>query len=259
MPNRNKPASICIACENDSKKEEVFSFATRSGYPMCPTTGTECELQLRFGTDRVSLYDSVLDTDIHIDFISGALAHRKKYGGGKGQAIAKAVGLNKFDRPKIIDATAGLARDAYVLASLGCRMTLIEESPILHILIEDGIRRAQLSDETEHAVNNIVDVINANSEHYLDALPTESRPDVIYIDPMYPERKKSALVKKDMQILHKLVGKERDNEELLAIALKTARRRVVVKRPSQAASITGRQPTMSINSKKTRYDVYVIG
>jgi len=75
---------------------------------------------------------------------------------------------------------------------------------------------------------------------------------------MYPERKKSALVKKDMQILHKLIGGSEDEEDLLGTALRYAKRRVVVKRPLHAEQIAGIKPTMEISSKKTRFDVYVV-
>lgn len=216
------------------------------------------ELQIIFEDNRVELYDKTLNTKIYVDFVDGALAHREKYGGGKGQAIAKAIGLNKIKNPTVIDATAGLARDAYVLATLGCRITLIEESPILYALINNGIERARLSDNDEHSVDNFIDLINSNSQHYLRQLDAQSKPDVIYIDPMYPDRKKSALVKKDMQILHKLIGKSEDESDLLDTALLMAKRRVVVKRPSHAEPVIGIKPTMSISSKKTRYDVYVI-
>ena len=107
-------------------------------------------------------------------------------------------------------------------------------------------------------LHNIVNLVNADATFYLEHMHAESKPDVIYMDPMYPERKKSALVKKDMQILQRLLTEPDDAAGLLRVALALARKRVVVKRPIHAAALVGPAPTVSINSRKTRYDVYVI-
>lgn len=257
MPNKNKPTSLCVLCDAKSQMEKAKDFAKRYEYPFFSEMDTSYELQLVFERDKIVLFDKTLNTKIFVDFIDGSLAHREKYGGGKGQAIAKAIGLNKMTNPSVIDATAGLARDAYVLAALGCKVTLVEQSPVLYTLIRDGIDRA-LTSTQEHSVTNFTHLVNANSKTYLEHSNKEPKPDVIYIDPMYPERKKSALVKKDMQILHKLIGESENEVELLSTALNYADKRVVVKRPAHAPIISGQEPTMSISSKKTRYDVYII-
>jgi 16S rRNA (guanine1516-N2)-methyltransferase len=220
-------------------------------------TNNDYALQLIYDQNYIALFDTELNTGIHVDFLEGALAHREKFGGGKGQALARAIGLHKLKQPTVIDATAGLARDAYVLASLGCRLTLIEQSPVLCALIDDGIRRALRADEVEHSASNFIRLINDDSQSYLQTLAAEAKPDVIYIDPMYPERKKSARVKKDMQILHRLIGSAADEADLLETARQHARHRVVVKRPAHAEPVSGIKPTMAIASKKTRYDVYI--
>ena len=93
---------------------------------------------------------------------------------------------------------------------------------------------------------------------YMEHMDTETRPDVIYIDPMYPQRKKSALVKKDMQILQRLLGKDQDAEKLLDTALQCAAERVVEKRPVHASPVGNVKPDTSISSKKTRYDIYLV-
>ncbi len=80
---------------------------------------------------------------IFVDLVGGAVGHRRKFGGGKGQSIAKAVGLNKGSTPRILDATAGLGRDAFVFASLGCHVQMIERNPVVAALLEDGLERAR--------------------------------------------------------------------------------------------------------------------
>ncbi len=217
-------------------------------------------MQLIFHDDLVELHDTQLNTNISIDFVSGALAHRHQFGGGRGQAIAKAVGLKSGNNPSVLDVTAGLAGDAFVLATLGCPVTMIERSAILFILIENALERASLSETFTPIIQQGFKAINHDANDYIkeQLLNDSSAPDVIYIDPMYPDRKKSALVKKDMQILQRLHGEDDNSAELLDNALRYARKRVVVKRPVQAEPLSDRKPNTCIKSKKTRYDIYTI-
>ncbi len=251
--------SLCVVCSDAGKLDTASRFADEHSLRLYNEKNPDYALQLVFQPDYIELHDTELATGIHVDFVNGALAHREQFGGGKGQAIAKAIGLKKFDRPTVIDASAGLARDAYVLATLGCQLTLVEQSPVLFCMLRDGIERALLVADQDKAINNFTNLVYANTRLYLEHMDPDSKPDVIYFDPMYPERKKSALVKKDMQILHKLIGTNDDENELLEVALQFAKHRVVVKRPIHAEPLSGRKPTMAITSKKTRYDVYVVG
>ena len=227
---------------------------------MLKTKNDQYDLQLLFHDDLIELFDSQLKTTISIDFLKGTLAHRQQFGGGRGQAIAKAMGLKSGTTPRILDTTAGLAGDAFILATLGCPVTLIERSPIIFSLIENAVERASLSDKFQTILKQGFHLINCDANDYItEQLSIESTaPDVIYIDPMYPERKKSALVKKDMQILQRLHGKEDNTAELLEKALLYAKKRVVVKRPIHAECINKRTPNTCIKSKKTRYDIYTI-
>ena len=217
-------------------------------------------MQLIFHDDLIELHDSQLNTSITIDFLSGALAHRHQFGGGRGQAIAKAVGLKSGNNPSILDTTAGLAGDAFVLATLGCPVTMIERSAVLFTMIENALERASLSEAFTPIINQGFIAINCDANDYIkeQLLNDTIAPDVIYIDPMYPDRKKSALVKKDMQILQRLHGEEDNSAELLDNALRYARKRVVVKRPIQAEPLSEKKPNTCIKSKKTRYDIYTI-
>ena len=217
-------------------------------------------MQLIFHDDLIELYDRQLDTSVSIDFIKGNLAHRQQFGGGRGQAIAKAIGLKSGITPSVLDATAGLAGDAFILATLGCPMTLIERSPVIFALIENAVERASLNEKFTPILNQGFKLINQDAIDYIsDRLTSkDTSPDVIYIDPMYPDRKKSALVKKDMQILQRLHDKDEQASELLETALLYTRKRVVVKRPVHAETLNDRKPSTCIKSKKTRYDVYTI-
>ncbi|MCX4193588.1 class I SAM-dependent methyltransferase [Methylophaga sp. OBS1] len=188
-----------------------------------------------------------------IDFSSGKYDHRRKFGGGRGQPLARAVGLKQGQSPSVIDATAGFARDAFVLASLGCEVTMIEQNRIMSLLIEDALIRAA----DDAAIAEIAACMKLYQGNAI-ALLAEGKlqADVIYLDPMYPGRDKSALVKKEMQLLHQLVGADIDSGELLAIAREKAGKRVVVKRPKGAEFVGEKKPAASVQSKNTRFDIY---
>ncbi len=190
---------------------------------------------------------------IKVDFIEGASAHRRKFGGGRGQDIAKAIGLKHGFKPHVLDATAGLGRDAFVLASLGCHVTLMERMPVVAALLDDGLSRAQLNSEVNEITQNM-QLVHASS---IDSMTLAQQVDVVYLDPMYPHREKSAAVKKEMRVFQSLVGEDLDADDLLSPALALAKYRVVVKRPSYAPPLNNKKPSTSIKMKKNRFDVYV--
>ncbi|MDN3652943.1 class I SAM-dependent methyltransferase [Thalassotalea ponticola] len=195
---------------------------------------------------------------IHVDFVGGAAGHRRKFGGGRGQDIAKAVGLKHGFNPHVLDATAGLGRDAFVLANLGCRLTMIERQQPVAALLDDGLRRAQQDEELGAWISERMQLIHASS---IDAMASEQALadiDVVYLDPMYPHREKSAAVKKEMRVFQGLVGSDPDADQLLDKALAIAKYRVVVKRPNYAEPLAGRKPSTSIKMKKNRFDIYVV-
>ena len=198
---------------------------------------------------------------VRCDFVSGSNRHRRNYGGGNGQMIAKAVGLSGKFCPKVLDVTAGLGADAFVLASLGCQMQLIERNPIVYCLLKDGLDRAILLSNEDPSLLEVINrmaLINTESASYLSSIEVEDRPDIIYVDPMFPERKKSAQVKKEMQALHQIVGGDEDSHKILDLALEKALYRVVVKRPAHSEYLGGIKPNYSLEGKSTRYDIFAL-
>ena len=193
---------------------------------------------------------------IRVDFASGAVAHRRLFGGGSGQMIAKAVGIAPGIRPTIVDATAGLGRDAFVLAELGCAMTLIERQPLIAALLEDGLQRASTDPEVVPIVARMK-LLCGNAIELLTTWSDEA-PQVIYLDPMFPHRDKSALVKKEMRLFRPLAGDDNDAPALLDAALALATHRVVVKRPRKAPAIAGKPPSYTLEGKSSRFDIYTM-
>lgn len=194
-----------------------------------------------------------LGKPICVDFSQGAIRHRVDFGGGKNQLLAKAIGCHKHQHLKVIDATAGLGRDSFILASLGCQVTAIERNNDIHALLADGISRG-IQDGIA-ALKNLT-LHNNNAQSFLQEINEGNKPDVIYFDPMYPHRNKSALVKKDMRIIRQVVGDDHDNEQLLQLAIQKAKYRVVIKRPIHAEHYAGLAPDFSYKGKRSRFDIY---
>lgn len=194
---------------------------------------------------------------VRAEFVTGRMGYRREHGGGAGQLVAKAVGLQKTRAMlHVVDATAGLGQDAFVLASLGCRVTLFERNPVIHALLSDGLARAALNLDCAAIVERMR-LLEGSSIDWLTRPDIEAA-DVVYLDPMFPHRDKSALVKKEMQVFRTIVGDDADSGQLLAGALERARYRVVVKRPRKAPAIEGPEPTTRLEGKSSRYDVYSI-
>ena len=199
-------------------------------------------------------------TDIFVhslacDFVGGRVNHRLRFGGGRGQDLARAVGLKPGVNPHIIDATAGLGRDAFLLASLGAKVTLIERSKFMYDLLEEGIERARDAGGITAEVIGRMRLIKGDSISLLQGLA----PEIILVDPMHPARQKSALVKAEMRQIREIVGVDEDQYELMRVALATASKRVVLKWPAKAAPMAGLLPcSHQIIGKSTRYDVFML-
>ena len=207
------------------------------------------------------LYLAGDDGRVCVDFVTGPMGFRRRRGGGRGQAVAKAVGLKGSKTPpRVVDATAGLGRDAFILATLGCPVLAIERHPDIHALCSDGLVRALQDPETADALADRLTLHHGCALAYLQNL-TDSpigafHPDVLYLDPMHPPRRKSALPRLEMRLFRDLVGEDLDQLELLQAALQSGIKRVVVKRPAN------REPMLpgvvsSIPGKTTRFDIYL--
>lgn len=190
-----------------------------------------------------------------MDFVGGAVGHRLRAGGGRGQSLPKAAGFTKGQTPSVIDATAGLGRDAFLLASLGAQVTLIERSPVVQALLRDAMARA--AGDSDPVFAEIIGRMTLLCGDAITLLPALEA-DVVVIDPMHPPRKNSALVKQEMRLLRQVVGDDPDAEALVQIALTVAHKRVVVKWPNYAEPLPGLPPpSHQIIGKSTRYDVFM--
>ncbi|WP_296178458.1 class I SAM-dependent methyltransferase [Pseudomonas sp. UBA1879] len=253
MTEQQAGSRIRVEALTPEALKSAEQWALRLGLPL-DDADADFALQLTDAGLQLQQLGDDAPGPVRVDFVEGKAAHRRLFGGGSGQMIAKAVGVQPGVRPRVLDATAGLGKDAFVLASLGCDMSLIERQPIIAALLEDGLARGA-QDLDVGAIIGQMRLLTGNAIHLMRHWEGEP-PQVIYLDPMFPHREKTALVKKEMRLFRPLVGDDLDAPALLEAALALATHRVVVKRPRKAPCIEGAKPGYALDGKSSRYDVY---
>ena len=191
-----------------------------------------------------------------VDFVGGKMGYSRRVPGSR--LLFRAIGTGTGGSgglPSVIDATAGLGRDAFLLACKGYRVMAIERSPIVAALLEDGMRRAMENPAVRETLDDRLRFVTGDARVILRELPPAERPDVVYVDPMFPARAKAAMVKKESVALRAVVGADQDAAELLDAARVAARRRVVVKRMRHAPPIAP-GVVRTYEGKSVRFDVY---
>lgn len=257
MQTSNRIPRIGVARNLPSLEEQAARLAQDLGLPA--QNGQEApDLVLHLTEHHLELLcpgNPELTGPVLVEFVTGAAGYRRRHGGN--EKLLRAIG-HKANRPvTVLDATGGLGRDAFILASHGCTVRLVERHPVIGALLADGLRRALAHPETREAAARITLAI-ADSKQVLAELALAGQwVDVVYLDPMFPQRSKSAKVKKELQVLQLLAGREEDSGELLAAALGATGGRVVVKRPKSAPSLPGPAPSHSHAGTTTRFDVYL--
>ena len=175
-----------------------------------------------------------------------------------GELLVKVARIKGEPAARVFDATAGLGEDSFLLAAAGFDVVLCEANPVIAVLLEDALARAALDNRLAPIVARMhLRQVDSVVELGRIAQSAEPRPDVVYLDPMFPARQKSAAVKKKFQLLHHLECPCANEEELMAAALSVCPRKVVVKRPPKAPHLAGIKPSHSIEGKAVRYDCIV--
>lgn len=257
------------------------ALAAQLGLPQLPagfspTTPSDYDALLIVSGDKLSLQQTrrapatpvqnqrrrpgrgALPGPVAVDFGSEAMRHRRR--SGHNELLGKAVGVAGRPHLHVLDATAGLGRDSFVLADMGCTVTLCEREPVIAALLEWGMRSALAS--TDPWLVQVLQHMTLLATDARSAVANSLRGvDVIYLDPMFPARDKSAAVKKEMALFQLLLDgavAPRDAEELLHWALAQDVARVIVKRPLRAPPLAAVQPSHNLAGKAVRFDVYVL-
>ncbi|MFZ2314218.1 MAG: class I SAM-dependent methyltransferase [Gammaproteobacteria bacterium] len=247
-------AKIALTTSYTNLTTQAELLAKQINIPFVPIEDGQFDYLLVLTPDYLGLIQPHLkkQTPFYLDFLSDKLQYRSKQAGFRKESLARAIGAKPQDQLRIIDATAGLGRDSFILAALGFEVTLVERSPILYALLQDALKRASLDTEMGPIFARM-HLIHANAIEYL----ASQEADIIYLDPMFPSKQKSAAVKKEMAILQELLGKDPDADQLFKVAFSCARKRVVVKRSRLAPNISELNPSFSMTGKSSRFDIYL--
>lgn len=203
--------------------------------------------------DEEGLFLSGDGMKIRADF--KAMLPRLKNGVVQSEMLVKAAKLKNFEgTPKVLDATAGFGQDSILLAAAGCDVTMYEKDPVIADLLEDALIRGA-SDETLAPIVSHMHLIKGDSIKAMETM--EDHFDVIVLDPMFPERNKSALVKKKFQLIHHLELPCEDEEAMLKAAMKLKPKKLIIKRPLKGPFLAGVKPSYSLSGKAIRYDCII--
>jgi 16S rRNA (guanine1516-N2)-methyltransferase len=235
----------------------LIALAKRLNLPLIDAPDQRFSHVLTYRNSRLELdsQGGPPTASLTVDFLSGPAYYRFRHDRRINQPLARAAGIKPGYRPAVLDGTAGFGEDGFVLATLGCRVLMIERSAVIWALLADGISRARGNEEVRQIFDQRVTLKLADTIDYLNF--SESSYDTVYLDPMYPSRPKSPLNKLRMRLLRELVGDDYDGSELLSAALEKARHRVAVKRPAKAGPLDHRTPSYTVTAKSSRYDVYL--
>lgn len=191
-------------------------------------------------------------SDFYLDFNAGRLSYRKMNLSSTSELLLKAIGYKKNQPPSVIDAMAGWGRDAFIMVSAGCHVTSLEKSSLIYHVLANAIKRWQSHQDSWQ-------LMHCQCETFLNALKDDQMPDVIYLDPMFPEAQHAAKAKKEAQLLQFITSLE-DNQQmpnhLIDLALSKAKKRVVVKRPLKSAFLGDITANFMYKGKAIRFDVY---
>jgi len=247
--NQEKPSKLIVTYDGENGNEARQLAA----HLKVPCTG--CVTQLPVGQLRLNLSEAGLtftDGELTLQGDFSTMLPRLKENNLRSEMLVKAAKLKSFEGiPTVVDATAGMGEDSLLLAAAGFRVILFERDPIIAALLRDSLKRAAKDPALCEFVSRM-ELREENSTEGMQKLPQP--PEVIYLDPMFPERQKSASVKKKFQLLQQLERPCMDEEELLHAVFSAAPRKIVVKRPLKGPFLCGIKPAFSLQGKAIRYD-----
>lgn len=271
--------AIAVLCENDARRAEAEALAAHLGAPLvaAPEPGA-----LHLKVTREGLVLARDGMELRPDFAD--MLPRIKQGVLQRELLVKAARVKGVEHPRAVDATAGLGEDGFLLAAAGFDVTLCEADSVIAALLADALERAALDPALAPIVARMrlvegdsratlaklgaraVAQDGAGGDAGLGPQPVNepcrlpvAPPDVVYLDPMFPGRTKSAAVKKKFQLIHGLESPTDplDEEALLRAALAARPRKIVIKRPVKGPHLAGVKPSHSIAGKAVRYDCIV--
>lgn len=234
----------------DGRTEDVTAIEAQ--YPLtCVEHASEIpdgELVLHIAPEGISLSRGSLE--MHGDFRTML----PRVGKLSQEMLVKAVKPKNFPEGALaVDATAGMGEDSFLLAAAGFRVKLFEYNPVIAMLLADSLRRG-LEDEDLAEIVGRMELVPGDS---IGGISNMLEPiDLIYLDPMFPERQKSGLIKKKFQLLQRLERPCDDEDALLNAAVAARPTKLIIKRPLKGPQLAGLKPGYTIQGKAIRYDCF---
>jgi 16S rRNA (guanine1516-N2)-methyltransferase len=258
-PYQDPPSPVAVALDPEAidRHADALALASELALPLVSVDERTYRFLLVLTPTRLELRATGPQAlgPVFADFSGDLAARRGRWASRRSELVVRAVAGTRVRCRTVIDATAGLGRDAFVLANAGLRVHMMERSAVVAALLEDALRRARAEPALPAALARM-SLSMGESGVLLAQIHELNRPDTVYLDPMHPERKKSALTRKEMRLFRGVVGKDPDAPALLEVALASTRHRVVVKRPRLAPPIAGPIPTARLESRTIRFDIY---
>ena len=254
---RSDKAKFLRAFSPAEISSEMVSHCFLAQLNLSDTAGAAADYQFILDQGRLALISvqNRRQSPVLVDFFDRAFQRRLAAGGLHGQLMGKALGLKSLRTPTVLDATAGLGTDSYLMAHAGCLVTAIERSPAIFALLEDGLRRAVQAGCVQESASRSRAVSNPAGDFLLMDWPDKAY-DVVYLDPMFPADRRKASSRKEMTMLQNIATEDQSESELLSQSLRCARRRVVVKRNRRSRELAGMKPTLKFQGSRLRFDVY---
>ncbi|MCQ2520782.1 MAG: class I SAM-dependent methyltransferase [Lachnospiraceae bacterium] len=250
--------SLKIIIEDGEMQEEALAFSRKENIPIIAAEAQkEEDLVLIFAKAGIRLSGA----GQHMKGDLSKMLPRLKPNNLMGEMLVKATKRKGVLCPlRVLDATAGLGEDSLLLAAAGHEVRMVERDPVIALLLQDALRRAR-QEEALQEIAGRMQVCEGDSIQILHAIANhqeEWKPDMIYLDPMFPGRNKSGLVKKKFQMIHQLEDPCAEEEKLLTAAIEARPERIIIKRPAKGPFLAGRKPSYSISGKTVRYDCLVL-
>ncbi len=230
---------------------DLYQF-TNEDYKGAKQKAESLGLDLLYSQNALTLSDSTLSMSGDFKAIEKRLMPNKLFG----ELLIKAAKPKGFEdeHPLAVDATAGMGEDALLLSAAGFRVLLIEYDPVIAALLYDTLKRA-LSDPLLKTYVSRMQLICGDSTQLLKNLP--EKPSVVYLDPMFPKRQKSGLIKKKFQLLQKLESPCASEDELLNAAVSSGAKKIIIKRPLKGPFLADKKPDYSLKGNQIRYDCII--
>lgn len=238
---------ICIKKGGDSNLAQ--SLANRINVPITEKEGEH--LTIMFDSKGVSL--SGYGLCYQGDFEN--MLRRVSDGRLQHEMLVKAVKSTSDTKLTAIDATAGMGEDAFLIAAYGYDVTLHEQNPVIAVLLKDAIRRAKKHPELKEIASRM-HLVEGDSVELLSKRVDEV--DLIYLDPMFPQRQKTGLINKKLQLIQKLEPPCSTEQDLFMAAEGAHPSKIIVKRPLKSPHLAGKKPNYMLEGKAIRYDCYVL-